>query len=74
MTRDEPVATLKAYRRAGSAVVTIERSGRPKHRHCVSLKRYAAFKEWVMFGRRPWRFSGSFMRSSMTAYFWLGER
>ncbi len=65
-----PVATIKAYRRPGGGVVTIERPGRPAHRHCVSLKRYNAFREWTMFGGHPWRWSGGMSRSSMTASLW----
>ncbi len=65
-----PAATIKAYRRSGGAVVTTERPGRPKHRHCVSLKRYSAFREWTMFGSHPWRWSGGVGSSSMTASLW----
>jgi hypothetical protein len=65
-----PVATIKAYRRKGGAVVTVEREGRPPHRHCVTLKRYHALREWAAFGEHPWKTSGAWMRSSMTAYLW----
>jgi len=70
----EPIAVVKAYRRTGGAVVTIERVGRPKRRHCVSLKRYNALREWTLAGRHPWRWSGGFMRTSMTAYLWEAAR
>ncbi len=72
----EPVATVKAYRRTGGAVVTVERPGRPKHRYVVTLRRYHWLREWTLtrgagFARpNCWRTSGAWMRSSLTVYLW----
>lgn len=66
----EPLATIKAYRRKGGAVVTIERAGRPKHRHCVSLRRYHALREWTHTRPKPRYTSGAWLRSGMTVYLW----
>jgi hypothetical protein len=67
-----PVATIKAYRRTGSAVVTIQRNGRPPHRYRVSLRRYHALREWALRCHR-WRTSGAWMRNSMTVSLWGQE-
>jgi hypothetical protein len=67
---EHAIAVIKAYRKSGCAIVTIERPGRPRHRYTVSLKRYHALREWCMFGKHPWRRSGGYMRSSFTAYLW----
>ena len=37
-----PLASIRAYRKTGCAVVTVERQGRIPHRYRVSLRRYAA--------------------------------
>ncbi len=62
------VATIKAYRRTGGAVVTIERQGRPVRRYRVSLRRYHAIREWAAFGKHPWKSSGAWLNSTLTAY------
>jgi len=67
---NEPIATIKAYRRKGGAVVTIERAGRPKHRHCVSLRRYHALREWTLTQPEPRYSSGAWLRNGMTCYLW----
>ena len=68
-----PVATIRAYRKTGAAVVTVQREGRTPHRYQVSLKRYHALGEWILFGGHPWRTSGGWMRSSMQAALWAKE-
>ena len=68
-----PVATVRAYRRKGGAVVTIQREGRPAHRYYVTLKRYRSLRQWFLFGQHPWRTSGSWLKSSLTACLWLKE-
>jgi hypothetical protein len=69
-----PIATIKAYRRTGGAVVTVERTGFPPHRYCVSLKRYRALQKWAAFGKHPWKMSGAWMRSSLTVSPWATQR
>lgn len=71
----EPVATIKAYRRKGGAVVTVQRVGRPKHRYCVSLRRYARLREWTVtqgpaFDQPGWRASGAWMRGGIDVALW----
>lgn len=68
----EPFATVRAYRCTGGAVVNVEREGRPTHRYRVSLRRYHALREWTAFGSHPYKASGAWLRSSMTAYLWRG--
>ncbi len=66
-----PLALIKAYRRTGGAVVTIERAGRAPHRHRISLRRYAALREWTITrAARRWRTSGALLRSSITVCLW----
>jgi len=65
----EPVAVIKASRRRGHAVVTVERVGRPARRHRVSLRRYAALRQWT-HGDHPWKRSGEWSRSSLAVYLW----
>ena len=65
-----PVAILKAYRRKGGAVVTVERAGRSTHRYRVSLRRYHALCEWLASGEHPWKTSGAWLRSSVTVSLW----
>ena len=70
-----PLATVKAYRRTGGAVVTVDRVGRPTHRYCVSLRRYHALREWTLTrAARRWRTSGAWMRSSMVCSIWSEVR
>ncbi len=71
----EPVATVKAYRRKGGAVVTVTRAGRPKRRYVVSLRRYAALREWTLtrgpaWNRPGWKASGAWMRGSIDVALW----
>ena len=40
-----PLASIRAYRRTGGAVVTVERAGRAPHRHRVSHRRYVSLWE-----------------------------
>ena len=66
-----PLASIRAYRRTGGAIVTIERAGRAPHRHCVSLRRYAALREWTITNAaRRWRTSGWLGRSSIAVSIW----
>lgn len=58
-----PLATIKAQRRTGHAVVTIERRGR-KRRHRVSLRRYRSFYWWTI-QTCPWRCSGAWLRHGL---------
>ncbi len=71
----EPVATIKAYRRTGCAIVTVARAGRPPHRYRVSLRRYAWLREWTVtqgpaFDQPGWRASGAWMRGSIDVALW----
>ena len=72
--RAQPFATVRAYRRTGGAVVNVEREGRRTHRYHVSLRRYHALREWTAFGSHPYKSSGAWLRSSMTAYLWRCDR
>ena len=66
-----PLATIRAYRRTGGAVVAVERAGRAPHRHRVSLRRYAALREWTITrAARRWRTSGAWLRSSIVVSLW----
>lgn len=56
------VATINAYRRKGSAVITVERQGRAAHRYHVTLKRYHAIRKWAAFVGHRWKSSGSWQR------------
>jgi hypothetical protein len=61
-----PFAVIRAYRRTGCTVVTVERAGRTPHRHRVSLRRYAALRVWTITrAPRRWRTSGSWARRSI---------
>lgn len=64
-----PVATIRAYRKTGGAVITVERQGRPPHRYRVSLRRYHALREWTI-RQHEWKTSGAYMRSSMAVSLW----
>ena len=69
--RAVPLALIKAYRRTGGAIVTVERQGRSPHRHRVSLRRYAALREWTITrAARRWRTSGAWLRSSIAVSLW----
>ena len=66
-----PLASIKAYRKTGCAIVTVERAGRTPHRHRISLCRYAALREWTITrAARLWRTSGCSDRSSFTVSLW----
>ncbi len=65
------LATVKAYRRTGGAVVTVDRHGCASHRYVVSLRRYHALREWTLTrAARRWRTSGAWLRSSMVCSIW----
>ena len=70
----ERVATIKAYRHKGGAVVTVSREGRPPRRYCVSLRRYHALRQWLAFAGRRWTTSGLWLRSSLTVSLWATQR
>lgn len=65
-----PVATIRAYRRKGGAVVTIERPDRSARRYRITLRRYHALREWLISGGHPWKTSGAWLRSSVTVSLW----
>lgn len=66
-----PFATVKASRRTGCAVVTVQRAGRTPHHHRVSLRRYAALREWTHTGApRRWVTSGGWVRSGFDVALW----
>ena len=66
-----PIATIRAYRKTGCAIVTIERQGRAPHRHRVSLRRYAAMREWtIVRAARRWRTSCWWGRGSIAVSLW----
>jgi hypothetical protein len=68
-----PAATIKAYRRKGGAVVTVTRPGRPVHRYRVTLRRYHALRQWIAFGKHPWKSSGAWLHSSLNACLWANS-
>lgn len=69
ITDPEPVASIRASRRTGHAVVTVTRGGRTC-RYVVSLRRYRALREWTVAGAHPWRSSGAWLRSGLRVYLW----
>jgi hypothetical protein len=64
-----PMATTRASRRTGHAVIAVDRPGRPPHRCRVTLKCYRALREWV----HPWKCSGAWLKSSLNVSFWARE-
>ncbi len=67
----ELLASIRAYRKTGGAIVTIERRGRTSRRHRISLRRYAALREWtVTRAPRHWCTSGWWGRSSISVSLW----
>ena len=72
-----PFAVIRAYRRTGCAVVTVERAGRTPHRHRVSLRRYGALRVWTITpitrAPRRWRTTGSWARRSIAVSLWEME-
>ena len=68
---DVPLAAIRAYRKTGCAIVTVERAHRAPHRHRVSLRRYAALREWTLAAApRRWKTSGAWLRSSIAVSLW----
>ena len=66
-----PLASIRAYRKTGCAVVTVARAGRAPHRHHINLRRYAALREWTITrAARRWRTSGWWGRSSIAVSLW----
>jgi hypothetical protein len=66
-----PLATIPAYRQTGCAVVTVEPVGRIPHRHYISLRRYAALREWTFtLAARRWQTAGAWLRGSITVSLW----
>lgn len=63
MSAPDTIATVKASRRTGCAVITIKRNGRAR-RHTVSLRRYRAFYFWTI-KHCPWKCTGAWMRHGM---------
>ena len=69
--REQPLASIRAYRRTGCAIVTVERVGRAPRRHRISLRRYAALREWTLTrAARRWRTSGAWLRGSIAVSLW----
>lgn len=67
-----PLASIRAYRRTGHAIVTVERQGRAPHRHRVSLRRYSLPRQWTITGAlRHWNISGRWWRSSIAVSLWV---
>ena len=67
-----PLAAIRAYRKTGCAIVTVERQGRTSRRHRVSLRRYARLREWTITGApRHWCTSGWWGRSSISVSLWV---
>ena len=70
-----PLASIRAYRCTGGAIVTVERAHRAPHRHRVSLRRYALLREWTLTrAARRWRTSGAWLRSRIAVSLWPRAR
>ncbi|GEM_PF-6136343 len=65
---ETPLATIRAHRKAGCAIVIVERAGRPPHRYRVLLRRYRSLREWTAFGLHPWRACGAWLRAILIAH------
>ena len=66
-----PLAVIRAYRKSGCAIVTVQRAQRTPHRHRVSLRRYALLRAWtVTRAARLWRTGGCSDRSSFAVSLW----
>jgi hypothetical protein len=66
-----PLVSIRAYRKTGCAIVTVERAHRVPHRHRVSLRRYALLRAWTLTSAaRRWRTSGAWLRSSIAVSLW----
>ena len=71
ITQTKPIAVIKAYRKTGNAIAIIERRDAPRHRHQISLRRYARLREWTIAqAPRRWRTSGAWLRGSITVCLW----
>ena len=69
--RPFPLASIRASRRTGCAIVTVERAHRAPHRHRISLRRYALLRAWTITrAARLWRTSGCSDRSSFAVSLW----
>ncbi len=69
--RPFPLVSIRASRRAGCAIVTVERAHRAPHRHRISLRRYARLREWTLTAAaRRWKTSGAWLRSSIAVSLW----
>ena len=69
--RPVPLASIRAYRRPGGAIVIVERALRTPHHHRVSLRRYALLRAWTHHrAPRLWRTSGFWDRSSFILSLW----
>lgn len=66
---EQPIARLTAYRRPGYATVTVYRNGRAR-RYRVSLRRYAALREWTNVAPFRWKRSGAWLHHGIDVYFW----
>lgn len=67
----KPLAAIRAYRKTGCAIVTVQRAGRAPHRHRISLRRYALLRAWtISHAARRWRTSGWWGRSSIAVSLW----
>lgn len=66
-----PLAVIRAYRKTGYGIVTVERAHHTPHRHRVSLRRYTLLRAWTITrAPRRWRTSGSSDRSSFALSLW----
>lgn len=66
-----PHVFIRAYRKTGCAIVTVKRAGRAPHRHRISLRRYAALREWTLtHAAHRWGTSGVWLRSSIAVSLW----
>ena len=69
--RPFPLVSIRAYRKTGCAIVTVERAHRAPHRHRVSLRRYALLRAWTITrAARLWRTGGCSDRSSFSVALW----
>jgi hypothetical protein len=65
------LASIRAYRKTGCAIVTVEQRRRTDRRHRISLRRYAAPLEWTIIrAARRWQTSGWWGRSSIAVSLW----
>lgn len=70
-TAHAPLSVIRAFRKTGCAIVTVERAARAPHRHRVSLRRYALLRAWTHHrAPRLWHTSGFWDRSSFVLFLW----